>query len=655
MTLSLPGIRRAAKGIVAAATIAGCARTESAAPKGPAWMADRARQQRTLAEKSTVRHDFRFTDAVGASGISFVNRIVDDAGRTYKAVHYDHGMGICAADVDRDGLTDLLFLTQLGENQLWKNAGGGRFSNMSDVAGIGMRDAVSVGCAFGDVDNDGLPDLFVTTVRHGNRLFHNAGGGKFEDLTAKAGVGYVGHSAGAIFFDYDGDGLLDLFVANVGNFTTNEKGRDGVFVGREDAFQGHLHPDRAEASILYHNLGQGRFRDVTKETGLVDKSWSGEATPIDVNDDGFPDLYVASMQGGENHLWLNDRGQRFRDETAKWFPRTPWGAMGVKVFDFNGDGALDLFVTDMHSDMFGRALAPENWAGEMAKSDPAQMPPAMFPGGHEHAVHGNALFSKRSAAAGAQAGFDEVSDRLGVETYWPWGPSVDDLNADGWDDLFITGGMSFPFRYSTNSLLLNENGTHFLPAEFTLGVEPRAGGETEQVWFTLNCLAGGADFGSKACAACAQPNAGELGCRKEDDGGRTVMGTKSSRSSVIFDVDGDGDLDIVTNEFNARPMVLLSDLAAPNRIRFLNVRLQGVRSSRQGMGAVVTIVLADGTRRVKAMDGKSGYLSQSDLSLYFGLGKADAVESIEVRWPGGGVQRVSGPIAANQVLTIVER
>lgn len=291
----------------------------------------------------------------------------------------------------------------------------------------------------------------------------------------------------------------------------------------------------------------------------------------------------------------------------------------------------------------------------MRKSDPALMPSEMAPRGHDRTVHGNALFAKRAASAGASPGFDEVSDQLGVESYWPWGPSVDDLNADGWDDIFITGGMSYPFRYSTNSLLLNEGGKHFLPAEFTLGVEPRADGETAQIWFTLNCMGGGADFGSKLCAACAQPNFAEIGCRKEDDGGRTIMGSKSSRSSVIFDVDNDGDLDIVTNEFNARPMVLLSDLAAQNTIRFLKVRLSGVRSNRQGVGALVTLLLRDGTRRVKAMDGKSGYLSQSDLPLYFGLGKADVIASIEVRWPGGGVQQVKGPFAANQLLEIVEQ
>src|SRR2546430_14903674 len=130
-----------------------------------------------------------------------------------------------------------------------------------------------------------------TTVRHGNRLFETLGHGTFRDITAQAGVGYSGHSSGAVFFDYDGDGLLDLFVTNVGVYTSSTQGRGGYYVALEDAFSGHLHPERAEASILYHNLGGNRFKDVSREVGLVDKSWSGDATAVDLNDDGFPDLY----------------------------------------------------------------------------------------------------------------------------------------------------------------------------------------------------------------------------------------------------------------------------------------------------------------------------------------------------------------------------
>jgi hypothetical protein len=607
------------------------------------WLAERARQEAQQAAGSPVVHDFRFTDQQRASGITFQNRIVDDAGKTYKLVHYDHGSGLCAADVDGDGKPDLYFLTQLGTNQLWKNAGNGKFVDITATAGLTLPDEIAVGCAFADIDNDGDPDLFVTTVRHGNRLYENTSHGTFRDITATAGVGYVGHSAGAVFFDYDRDGLLDLFVTNVGVFTSNTRGPGGYYVGLTDAFLGHLHPERAEASILYRNLGGHRFKDVTREVGLADLSWSGDAAVLDVNQDGFPDLFILDMQGAD-HLWLNEQGKHFSDSTARYFPRTPWGAMGAKVFDADGDGRLDLFITSMHPDMW-IDLRAGDWAGESRKDDPAQMPGQMIREPQSSLIFGNALFQNLGGGR-----FDEVSDAAGVETYWPWGPTVDDFNADGWDDIFITAGMNFPFRYGINSLLLNERGRHFLPSEFLVGIEPRPNGVLSQNWFTLDC--NGADRGNPLCT-CNHPPSMIVQCHSAGAGRVTVTGALGTRSAVTLDLDGDGDLDIVTNEFNAAPQVLVSDLAARRKVNFLAVRLRGTRSNREGLGAQVTVVVPDGRRILKLLDGKSGYLSQSDLPLYFGLGDADSATGIEVRWPSGKLQTLPGP-KAGQTIDVVE-
>ncbi len=614
-------------------------------PRTPAWLVERARQEAELAARSRVPHDFRFTDQRQASGITFENRVVDDAGRAYKLVHYDHGSGLCAADVDGDGLPDLYFTTQLGTNELWKNQGNGRFVNVTKEAGLEMPDAIAVGCSFADIDNDGDPDLFVTTVRHGNRLFENLGNGKFRDITQAAGVGYVGHSSGAVFFDYDGDGLLDLFVTNVGVYTSNERGPGGYYVGLSDAFMGHLHPERAEASILYRNLGGNRFKDVSREVGLVDLSWSGDATALDVNDDGFPDLYVLDMQGGD-HLWLNEGGKRFRDATATYFPKSPWGSMGVKVFDFDGDGRLDLFVTSMHPDMWVN-IPPGDWAAEGRKADTSTVAAGMIPEGKGRFIFGNELFANRGGGR-----FQEVSDSVGVETYWPWGPSVDDLNADGWDDIFIAAGMNFPYRYGINSVLLNEGGRRFLPSEFVVGVEPRPNGATQQVWFTLDC--NGANRGHPFCGPCTHPESMGGACRVDAAGHLTMMGSLGTRAGVATDLDDDGDLDLVTNEFNGRPQVLISDLAQRHHVHSLKVRLRGTRSNREGLGAQVTLVLPDGRRILKVLDGKSGYLSQSDLPLYFGLADADHAGAIEVRWPSGRRQSVPGPLKAGQTVEIIE-
>ena len=225
-------------------------------------------------------HDFQFTDRLTESGIAFRHRIVDDAGKTYKAAHYDHGNGIAIADVDGDGLPDIYFVNQVGGNQLWRNAGGGRFQDITASAGVGVPGKVGVSASFADIDNDGDADLYVTTVRGGNMLFENDGHGRFRDITAASGLAYSGHSSSAVFFDYNRDGRLDLFLVNVGRYTTNTIAGDGYkyYVAFEDAFSGHL---EAGAGRTKHPVSQ-RGRQPLRRRLAADRASStcpGRATP----------------------------------------------------------------------------------------------------------------------------------------------------------------------------------------------------------------------------------------------------------------------------------------------------------------------------------------------------------------------------------------
>ncbi len=584
-------------------------------------------QQRKSAGGLAVFHDFRFTDRLPESGITYRNRVVSDAAKTYKSAHYDHGTGVAVADVDGDGRLDVYFVSQVGGSALWRNAGGGRFEDITQRAGVALADRVGVTASFADTDNDGDADLYVTTVRGGNVLFENDGHGRFTDITAAAGLGYSGHSSGAVFFDYNRDGRLDLFLANIGKYTTDTVAGEGYryYVAFEDAFSGHLKPERAEQSLLFRNEGGNRFVDASGETGLRDVSWSGDASPIDGNGDGWPDLYVLNMQG-DNEYYENAGGTRFVRRGRQVFPRTSWGAMGIKVFDVDNDGRMDIFITDMHSDM-SHEVGPEQAHEKSHMTWPEQMR-----GDGSTSIWGNSLFMNDGSGR-----FREVSDAMNGETYWPWGLSTGDLNADGFEDVFITAGMNYPYRYATNSLKLNDRGTRFVDAEFVLGVEPRRDGQVATPWFELDMA--GADKGHREGAGA--------------DGRVSVWGARGSRSSAIFDVEGDGDLDIVTNEFGAEPMVLLSDLSTKRRVRFLNVALRGTRSNRDGLGARVTVT-AGGTAHTQVHDGKSGYLSQSLIPLYFGLGDAERVDRVEVVWPSGRRQVAQMPVAMNGTLSLQE-
>jgi cytochrome oxidase Cu insertion factor (SCO1/SenC/PrrC family) len=628
---------------------------------GDDWLRARQREQAEDAKQWKAFHEFRFTDRRYASGISFRNRVVDDAGRLYKAAHYDHGNGLAVADVDGDGREDIYFVNQVGPSQLWRNLGGGRFEDITATAGVALPEPIKVTATFADVNNDGSPDLYVTTVRGGNHLFLNDGKGRFTDATAASGLGLSGHYSGAVFFDYDRDGLLDLFLCDVGKYTADNQlpvrqppaipgdpapgGDYRYFEAFPDAFYGHLKPERERKSRLFRNTGNATFADVTEQVGLGPTGWCGDATPFDVNGDGWPDLYVLNMQGNDEYF-ENQGGRAFVRKSRAVFPKTPWGSMGAKVFDWNNDGVLDLLVTDMHSDMSDN-LGTDR-ASEKRKSEITWPETYLRTGGAS--IFGNALYQGDGKGA-----FRDVSDPAGTETYWPWGLSVGDLNADGFQDVFVTAGMGYPFRYGVNSLLLNDGGRRFVDAEFALGMEPRRGRRTAKPWFELDAT--GADANHPAAAGRT--------------GRVTFWGALSSRSSAIFDLDDDGDLDVVTNDFNSEPMVLISDLGKRKQIHYLKVRLVGgatastkaaaaagpvgpaAQSNRDGLGATVRVRYG-GRSYLQVHDGKSGYLSQSSLPLYFGLGDAAAADEIEVRWPSGRKQTIAGPIQANRLVTIQE-
>ena len=599
-------------------------------------LAERQKQQETISALYQTFHDFQFSNQIKESGILFKPQIVDDVGRHNKPVHYDHGMGIAVADLDGDGRLDIYFVGQLGGNQLWRNLGEGRFEDITAKAGVGLNNKVCVAAAFADTDNDGDQDLFVTTVRMGNVFFENTGGGRFREVTQAAGLEYVGHSSGVVFFDFNRDGLLDLFVANVGKYTSNTRGRGGYYIGVTNAFSGHLYPELNESSLLYKNLGGNKFSNVSGEI-LSHTGWSGDASVVDINGDDYPELYVLNMQG-DDRFYYNAKGTRFTDVTARHFPKTSWGAMGIKFFDFNNDGRLDLYVTDMHSDMTSQQTSLQRgFKREIEKSKSEAFCTIEWDEdylqGSSNNVFGNAFYLNMGNGR-----FAEVSDEIGAETFWPWGVSVGDLNADGFQDVFVASGMGYPYGYGMNALLLNERGRRFLDAEFLLGIEPRLDGQLGTEYFILDCS--GEDRDHPSC----QGRTGRI----------SVFGVVSTRSSLLFDLDDDGDLDIVTNEMIDHPQVFVSNLSARKKVNHLKVQLTGSTSNRDGLGATVKVT-AGGVTQTRYHDGKSGYLSQSSsLPLYFGLGDADSIDQVQVHWPSGKNQSMDKELKVNTLLKIEE-
>jgi hypothetical protein len=197
--------------------------------------------------------------------------------------------------------------------------------------------------------------------------------------------------------------------------------------------------------------------------------------------------------------------------------------------------------------------------------------------------------------------------------------------------------MNYPFRYMINPVRLNDRGQRFVDSEFVLGVEPRKSGVTTP-WFELDTS--GKDKGHRDAAGAT--------------GRIAIWGARGTRSAAILDIDGDGDLDIVTNEFNNAPMVLVSNLTEKTKVHYVAVKLTGTTSNRDGLGAAVKVT-AGGATYTKVMDGNSGYLSHSLYPLYFGLGAAETIDRIEVSWPSGKTQTVQAPLKINSLIEVREQ
>jgi enediyne biosynthesis protein E4 len=559
-----------------------------------------------------------FRESATEVGITWqMQFLTGEQGETFKINLYDHGCGLAVGDFDGDGFDDIYFLNQLGRNALYRNNGNGTFTDVTESAGVGLGDRVCVGATFVDYDNDGLQDLFVTSTRGGNVLFRNMGNGKFKDVTKEAGLTHVGHSQSAVFFDFDGDGHLDLFLTNTAEWTTNALDPStNRWVGKGDpAGLSKVVTSPKEFNILYRNDGKGHFVDVTEKMGLKGRGWAADAIAFDYNDDGRPDLLVTSMFG-RAQLYRND-GDKFTDVTMEVLGKTPWGGIGARVFDFNNDGKLDIYIVDMHSDMWmgvdrdhtSLELAKKHakkkfdyFNGPMTEKDPTLIQGEIDLGKQIGFKHEECLFGNACYRNDGNGKFTEVSDAAGLETFWPWGIATGDFNNDGFEDVFITAGMGFPFYYWPNSLMMNQGNGTFLDKATEAGMEPPLRG------FNLP---------------------------KEING---KPAARSSRCAVTADFDHDGRLEIVTNNFNDQPYFFKNQFPKKDYIAF---RLRGTRSNRDAIGAVVRLSQG-GQVMTRLVTGASGYLSQSSKTVHFGLGDKAAIEKVEITWPSGQKQTLAG-------------
>ncbi len=494
------------------------------------------------------------------------------------------GTGVAIGDYDGDGRPDIFVVSKTEGCRLFRNLGGYRFEDVTAKAGVGATPGVwNQGATFVDINNSGRLDIYVCRTRAPNLLYINQGDGTFREMAHAYGLDVADSSVMAAFCDYDRDGWLDLYL------TTN-------------VLDISKHPNGQRGYLFHHNR-DGTFTNVTESAGISGESQSHSATWWDFDNDGWPDLYVANDYGIPDRLYHNNRDGTFADVIDRVAPHTSFSSMGADLGDVNNDGYIDFLVADMAATTHEKdqhSLADARGRTE-EKPESAAAPK----------YHRNALLLNTGTGRLLEGAF------LGgvAATDWTWSARLEDLDNDGRIDLFVTNGF---------------------PRDPGVDVVKRLM-KAESAAARIRIIYASAP---QAETHLALRNLGDL--RFENVSAKWGLDFKGVSFGAAFgDLSGDGNMDIVYTNYHDGVTLLRNDCDTGHVV---NVDLRGGVSNRYGVGAVVRVESGLGVQ-TKQLVLARGYMSSSEPMLHFGLGGDTAIRKMVVTWPSGRVQTFENLVA----------
>ena len=543
------------------------------------------------------------------TGVQFSNQLTEDEHHNIITFEYFYnGAGVGIGDINNDGLNDIFFSANQVSNRLYVNKGKLKFEDITQPSGLLDEGKWATGVAMVDIDQDGWLDIYVCYAgpfanpeKRANELYINNHNNTFTEKAAAYGLADTGHTTQAAFFDYDRDGDLDVYLL------TNITDQTGPNVIRPKRVKGEM----ANTDRLYRNNGNHTFTNVSKESGITVEGYGLGVAVCDINHDGWTDIYVSNDYLSNDLLYINNRNGTFTDRASDYFDHTSYSAMGNDVSDFNNDGWLDVLAVDM--------LPPDNKRQKrMFGSTNYDRYRSEIMTGYAPQFMRNTLQLNRGLSDKGKVVFSEIGQLAGVHaTDWSWSALFADIDNDGWKDILITNG--YP-RDITNRDFVSYRANEVLHEGYQKGV-------TNKLLTAVSTLDGA------YLPNFVFQNKGDL--TFEDQSTRWGFTQPSySTGAAYADLDNDGDLEVVTNNTNGPAFIYENHANDQSGNHFLRFKLVGPPQNRDGLGVKVYLHNA-GSIQFQEHSPYRGFQSTVENEIHFGLGTDSLVEEVIIRWLDG--------------------